>query len=194
VFNRFGLGTLSIYGILWNKITFYPVIEGAYVNTKNWYRGETDMWAEFGRRIPFGRRFSSKHSVGGVCGREYIAFGRRPVPRMKAEAFGSARWHGLDIKKKTSWWWIRDGHDAMVLILGNKCCNRGRLGVVLELGYKYKPLVFVIGIEQFHNKPAPCQLSSPSSRVVEFFERSHRSVDLRKYRQPCIMSSIMRWI
>jgi hypothetical protein len=82
----------------------------------------------------------------------------------------------------------------MVLILGKKCCNRGRLGVVLEPWYKYKPLMFVIGIEQFHNKPAPCQLSSPSSRVVEFFERSHRFVDLRKYRQPCIMSSIMRWI
>jgi hypothetical protein len=59
--------------------------------------------------------------------------------------------------------------------LGNKCCNHGRLGVVLEQGYKYEPLVFVIGIEQFHNKPAPGQLSSPSSRVVEFFERSHRS-------------------
>jgi hypothetical protein len=82
----------------------------------------------------------------------------------------------------------------MVLILGNKCCSRGRLGVVLEPGYKYKPLVFVLGIEQVHHKSAPCQLSSPSSRVVEFFERSHRSVDLRKYRQPCIMSSIMRWI
>jgi hypothetical protein len=82
----------------------------------------------------------------------------------------------------------------MVLILGNKYCNRGRLGVMLEPGYKYQPLVFVIGIEQFHNKPAPCQLASPSSRVVEFFERSHRSVDLRKYRQPCIMFSFMRWI
>jgi hypothetical protein len=82
----------------------------------------------------------------------------------------------------------------MVLILDDKCCNRGGLGVVLEPGYKYKPLVFVIGIEQFHNKQAPCQLSSPSSRVVEFFERSYRSADLRKYRQPCIMSSIMRWI
>jgi hypothetical protein len=82
----------------------------------------------------------------------------------------------------------------MVLILGNKYCNRGRLGVMLEPGYKYKPLVFVIGIKQFHNKPAPCQLLSPSSRVVEFFKRSYRSIDLRKYRQPCIMSSIMRWI
>jgi hypothetical protein len=82
----------------------------------------------------------------------------------------------------------------MVLILGNKCCNCGRLGVVLELGYKYKPLVFVKGIEQFNNKPALCQLLSPSSRVVEFFKRSYRSVDLRKYRQPCIMSSIMWWI
>jgi hypothetical protein len=61
---------------------------------------------------------------------------------------------------------VRDGYDAMVLILGNKCCNRGRLGVVLDPGYKCKPLVFVIGIEQFHNKRAPCQLSSPSSRVM----------------------------
>jgi hypothetical protein len=78
--------------------------------------------------------------------------------------------------------------------LGTKYCNCGRLGVMLELGYKYKPLVFVIGIEQFHNKLAPCQLSSPSSRVVEFFERSHRFVDLRKYRQPYITSSITRWI
>jgi hypothetical protein len=61
----------------------------------------------------------------------------------------------------------------MVLILDNKCCNRGRLGVVLEPGYKYKPLVFVIGIEQFHDKAALCHLSSPFSRVVEFFERGH---------------------
>jgi hypothetical protein len=83
---------------------------------------------------------------------------------------------------------------AGALILGNECCSRGRLGVMLEQGYKYEPLVFVIGIEQFHNKPAPCQLSSPFSRVVEFFERSHRFVDLLKYRQPCIMSSIMWWI
>jgi hypothetical protein len=43
----------------------------------------------------------------------------------------------------------------MLLVLGNKCCNRGRLGVVLEQGYKYEPLVFVIGIVQFHNKLAP---------------------------------------
>jgi hypothetical protein len=90
-----------------------------------------------------------------------------------------------------SWWWIWDEHDTMVLVLGNKYCNCGWLGVMLEPGYKYKPLVFVIGIEQFHNKPAPCQLSSSSSHVVEFFERSHRSVDLRKYQQPCITSSIM---
>jgi hypothetical protein len=89
---------------------------------------------------------------------------------------------------------IDDRCETDMTPLGNKCCNRGRLGVLLEQGYKYEPLVFVIGIEQFHNKPAPCQLLSPSSRVVEFFERSHRSVDLRKYQQPCIISSIMRWI
>jgi hypothetical protein len=63
VLNGFGLETLSIYGQFRNKITFYPVIEGAYVNTKNWYKKESDLWAEFGKETPFGRKFSSKHSV-----------------------------------------------------------------------------------------------------------------------------------
>jgi hypothetical protein len=28
---------------------------------------ETDLWAEFGRKIPFGKRFSSKHSVKALA-------------------------------------------------------------------------------------------------------------------------------
>jgi hypothetical protein len=52
----------------------------------------------------------------------------------------------------------------------------------------------VIGIEHLHNKTGPVPNFESFSPVVEFFKRSHRSVDLRKYRQPCIMSSIMRWI
>jgi hypothetical protein len=62
-------------------------------------------------------------------------------------------------------------------------------------GYKYGPWMYVIVIEEHsHNKPALRQTLESFSRIVEFFERVHRSVDLRKYRQPCIMSSIMRWI
>jgi hypothetical protein len=86
VLNRFGLGTLSIYGQFWNKITFYPIIEGVYVNTKNWYREETNMWAEFGRRAPFGRRFSSKHSIEASAVESTSSFGRRTVLRVKAES------------------------------------------------------------------------------------------------------------
>jgi hypothetical protein len=86
VLNGFGLRTLSIYGQFRNKITFYPVIEGAYVNTKNWYREETDMWAEFGRRAPFRRRFSSKCSVEASAVGSTSSFGRRTVPRVKAES------------------------------------------------------------------------------------------------------------
>jgi hypothetical protein len=86
VLNGFGLGTLSIYGQFQNKITFYPVIEGACVNTKNWYREETDMWAEFGKRAPFGRRFSSKHSVEASAVGSTSSFGRRTIPRVKAES------------------------------------------------------------------------------------------------------------
>jgi hypothetical protein len=86
VLNRFGLGTLSIYGQFWNKITIYPVIEGAYVNTKNWYREETDLWAEFGRRAPIGKRFSSKHSVEASAAESTSPFGRRAISRLKEES------------------------------------------------------------------------------------------------------------
>jgi hypothetical protein len=88
--NGFGLGTLSIYGQFRNKITFYTVIQGAYVNTKNWYRKETDLWAEFGRRAPFGKRFTSKHSVKTPAVGSASAFGRRAVSRLEEEAFGYA--------------------------------------------------------------------------------------------------------
>jgi hypothetical protein len=54
--------------------------------------------------------------------------------------------------------------------------------------------MYVIGIEQFYNKPALRQILESFSRVVEFFEGIHRSVNICKYQQPCIMSSIMRWI
>jgi hypothetical protein len=43
----------------------------------------------------------------------------------------------------------------MILILGNKCCNRGRLGDVLEPGYKYEPLVFVIGDRTISQQTGP---------------------------------------
>jgi ribosomal protein S14 len=71
VLNGFGLETLSIYGQFRNKITFYPIIEGAYVNTKNWYREETDLWVEFGKKTPFGRKFSPKAFGKDACGREH---------------------------------------------------------------------------------------------------------------------------
>jgi hypothetical protein len=90
VLNGFGLETLSIYGQFRNKITFYLVIEGAYVNTKNWYRKGTDLWAEFGRRAPFGKRFSSKHSVKTPAVGSASAFGRRAVSRLEEEVFGYA--------------------------------------------------------------------------------------------------------
>jgi hypothetical protein len=87
--NGFGLRTLSIYGQFRNKIIFYPVIEGAYVNTKNWSRKETDLWTEFGRRVPFGKMFSSKHSVKTSTVGSTSSFGRRAVSRLEEKAFGN---------------------------------------------------------------------------------------------------------
>jgi hypothetical protein len=43
------------------------------------YRKETDLWAEFGRRVPFGKRFSSKHSVKTSVVGSTSSFGRRDV-------------------------------------------------------------------------------------------------------------------
>jgi hypothetical protein len=90
VLNGFDLRALSIYGQFRNKITFYPIIEGAYVNTKNWYREKTDMWAKFGRRAPFDKIFSSKHSVKTSAVESTSSFGRRAVSRLEEEAFGNA--------------------------------------------------------------------------------------------------------
>jgi hypothetical protein len=100
----------------------------------------------------------------------------------------------LRYKERTNWWWVRDGHWRRNINLGNKCCTRSRPGVGLGQGYKYKPLMSVRGIEHLHNKTGPVPTFESISRVIEFFKRSHRSVDLRKYQQTCIMSSIMRWI
>jgi hypothetical protein len=72
VLNGFGLRTLRIYGQFRNKIIFYPVIEGAYVNTKNWYREETDLWAEFGGKSTIQQEVFFKAFGEGVCGREYV--------------------------------------------------------------------------------------------------------------------------
>jgi hypothetical protein len=89
VLNGFDLETLSIYGQFRNKITFYLVIEGAYVNTKNWYRKETDLWAEFGKKTPCDRKFSSKHSVKMPAVGSTPSFGRRAVLRFDKETFGN---------------------------------------------------------------------------------------------------------
>jgi hypothetical protein len=59
------------------------------VNTKNWYREETDLWDEFGKRTPFGKEFSSKHSVQTLVVGSTLSFGRRAVLRLEDKAFGN---------------------------------------------------------------------------------------------------------
>jgi hypothetical protein len=99
VLNGFSLGTLSIYGQFRNKITFYPVIEGAYVNTKNWYMEETDLCAEFGRKAPFGKRFSSKHSVKASAVGSTSSFGRRAISRLEEESIRECMMTWLEYKE-----------------------------------------------------------------------------------------------
>jgi uncharacterized protein (DUF488 family) len=58
-----------------------------FVNTKNCYSKETDLWATFGKKTPFRRKFSSKHSVKMPAVGSTPSFGRRAVLRLEEEAF-----------------------------------------------------------------------------------------------------------
>jgi hypothetical protein len=64
------------------------------VNTKNWYKEKTDLWTEFGKRAPFGKRFSSKHSAKTPAVGSTSSFDRRAVSRLEEEAVGAE--YGLD--------------------------------------------------------------------------------------------------
>jgi hypothetical protein len=41
------------------------------VNTKNWYRKGTDLWAEFGKEMPFGRKNLLRGFGKDACDRQY---------------------------------------------------------------------------------------------------------------------------
>jgi hypothetical protein len=49
------------------------------VNTKNWYRKGTDLWAEFGKEAPFGKKIFSNDSVKIFAIGSTPSFGKRTV-------------------------------------------------------------------------------------------------------------------
>jgi hypothetical protein len=53
------------------------------VNTKNWYRKGTDLWAEFGDEIPFGRKIFSEDSARMLAVGNVLSFGKRTVCAFK---------------------------------------------------------------------------------------------------------------
>jgi hypothetical protein len=69
---------------------------------------------------------------------------------------------------------MRDGHRRRSFNLNIKCCTRSRPGVVLGQGYKYEPLMNVIGIEHLHNQTGPVPKSSP---LVESSSSSRGDID-----------------
>jgi uncharacterized protein (DUF488 family) len=75
--------------VLSNSKVRYSQPQKMLVNTKNWYRKETDLWAEFGKETPFGRKFSSKHSVEVPAVGSTPSFGRRAVLCLEKETFGN---------------------------------------------------------------------------------------------------------
>jgi hypothetical protein len=70
-----------------------------FVNTKNWYREETDLWAEFGRKAPFGKRFSSKHLVEASAAGSTSSFGKRAVLHLEEESIRECVMTWLEYKE-----------------------------------------------------------------------------------------------
>jgi hypothetical protein len=80
-----------------------------------------------------------------------LSFDKGTVCAFKRK-FSGMRGDMARYKEGTSLWRIRDGHWRQSINLDIKCCTRSRSGVVLGQGYKYEPLMSVIGIEHLHNK------------------------------------------
>jgi hypothetical protein len=52
------------------------------VNTKNWYRKVTDLWAEFGNEIPFDRKNLLRGFGKDACGRQYTIIRQKDCLRL----------------------------------------------------------------------------------------------------------------
>jgi hypothetical protein len=60
------------------------------VNTKNWYRKGTDLWAEFGNKMPFGRKNLLRGFGKDACGQQYAIIRQKDCLHFKKEDFGNA--------------------------------------------------------------------------------------------------------
>jgi hypothetical protein len=61
------------------------------------------MWAEFGRRVPFGKMFSSKHLVKNVCGRERVIIRQEDYFVLGRESIREYMMTWLECKEGTNW-------------------------------------------------------------------------------------------
>jgi hypothetical protein len=67
-----------------------PNINVLSVNTKNWYRKGTDLWAEFGNEMPFRRKNLLRGFGKDACGRQYAIIRQKDCLRFKEDVFGNA--------------------------------------------------------------------------------------------------------
>jgi hypothetical protein len=61
-----------------------------FVNTKNWYRKGTDLWAEFGNEMPFGRKNLLRGFGKDTSGRQYAIIRQKDCLHFKKEVFENA--------------------------------------------------------------------------------------------------------
>jgi hypothetical protein len=138
------------------------------VQERDWLVGRAWWW----NTVRLGKIFSGIRwrtlAIGNAP-----SFGKRTVCAFEGK-FSGMRGDVARYKEGTSWWRIRDGHWCRGINLDIKCCTCSRPGVVLGQGYKYKPLMSVIGIEPLHNKTGPVPKSSP---LVESSSSSRGAID-----------------
>jgi hypothetical protein len=138
------------------------------VQERGWLVGRAWWW----NTIRLGKIFSGD-SVKTLAVGNALSFDKRTVCAFEGK-FSGMRGDVARYKEGTSWWRIRDGHWCWSFNLGIKCCTRSWPGVMLWQGYKYDPLMSVIGIEHLHNQTGPVPKSSP---LVESSSSSRGAID-----------------
>ena len=138
-----------------------------------------DRWARKEQREQFGKRVCGR--LISMCSASDQAVGKRLRLKAKEGKVKLAR-KGRSRDGQGLRLWIELACLVFPILFRvvRKC-----LGLMFCPGYKYKPSTIVIRVHNQINTTGYVPPFESFSRVVEFFERANRSVDLRKSRQPC---------
>ena len=167
---------LSWRGCSWVR---WILMQNISVNTGFWSILEDDRWTRMREEGYSADKTSGRLNACavGYSRRRWLHSGKQKMAGKADRKDESCNNKGL--------WEFRVRNRKFPSLFKSFFVNRSLLGLVFCLGYKYWPSTIVIEVHNQINTIGPVPTFESFYRVVEFFERSHRSVDLRKFRQPC---------